>query len=82
MRIHQKDLAVTDHATALPERKRADLFVRDAHLGSIDGNAGTDTTDCLPVERENGLEQRHAAREIALRAIWRAAQEDRQRRAR
>jgi hypothetical protein len=65
VRIHRKDLAVTDHATALPERKRADLFVRDAHLGSIDGNAGTDTTNCLPVERENGLEQRHAAREIA-----------------
>jgi len=32
VRIHQKDLAVTDHATALPERKRAAavvLFVCD-----------------------------------------------------
>jgi hypothetical protein len=32
-RIHQKDLALTDHVTVLPERKRASavvLFVRDA----------------------------------------------------
>ena len=68
MRIHQKDLAVTDHVTALPERKRASaavLFVRDAARASIDRNEGTGTTDCLPVERENGLDERHTAREIA-----------------
>jgi hypothetical protein len=66
--IHQKDLALTDHVTVLPERKRASaviLFMRDAHLASIDRNKGTDTTYCLPVQGENGLEQRHAAREIA-----------------
>ena len=66
--IHQKDLAVTDHTTALPERKRAAgvvLVMRDAHLASIDRNKETDPTDCLPVQCENGLEQRHAEREIA-----------------
>jgi hypothetical protein len=68
VRIHQKNLAVTDYTTALPERKRASavvLFVRNACLASIDRNEGTDTTDCLPVQGENGLEQRHAAQEIA-----------------
>jgi hypothetical protein len=40
------------------------LVVREACLASIDRNEGADTTDCLPVKRESGLEQRHAAREI------------------
>jgi hypothetical protein len=51
-----------------PASKRASavvIFVRDACLASIDRNEATDTTDCLPVGCEKGLEQRHTEREIA-----------------
>jgi hypothetical protein len=40
-------------------------LARDTYLASIDRNEGTDTTDCLPSSARMGLEQRHAAREIA-----------------
>jgi hypothetical protein len=50
---------------AIKRRWLVRIFVRDACLASIDRNEGTDTTDGLPGQGENGLEQRHTAREIA-----------------
>jgi hypothetical protein len=59
---------VADHTAALPDRKQAPVVILltcGPHLPSIDRDDGTDAADPLPLQRENALEQRHAARKIA-----------------
>jgi hypothetical protein len=41
------------------------LFARRADLASVDPDDRADAADCLPIQRENAFEQRHAAWEIA-----------------
>jgi hypothetical protein len=58
VRIHQKDLALTDHVAVLPERKRASavvLVVRDNCLASIDRNKGTERQTVCPSRARMGL---------------------------
>jgi hypothetical protein len=58
------DLRVDCQGAVGKREDRAAELVRDTPR-SIDRNEGTGTTNCLPLQCENGLEQRHAAREIA-----------------
>jgi len=67
VRVHEEDLAVADHAAAPPDRERVSavvLLARSAPFAAVDRDDGTGTANCLPFHRKNGLEQRHAAREI------------------
>lgn len=59
---------MADHTTAMPNWKRMSaviLLACGAHLASIDPDDGPDAANCLPLQRENAFEQRHAAWEIA-----------------
>jgi hypothetical protein len=61
VRIHQKDLAVTDHATALPDRQRASavvLFVGDADRASVDRKEGPARQTVCPYSARTGLSRR------------------------
>jgi hypothetical protein len=66
--VHEEDLAIADRVAALPDRKRAAAAVAltcEAPVASVDGNDGTGAADGLPIERENGLEERRPARKVA-----------------
>jgi predicted acylesterase/phospholipase RssA len=67
-RVHQEDVALSDGAAALPDRKRAAAAIAlagIAHFDCVDSDAAADTTDRLSGDRRHVFQQRHSARQIA-----------------
>ena len=67
VRIHEEDVTGGDYAASLPGRERASAAIAlagGAHVGSIDRDGEANAADGLSGQRENVLDERHAAGEI------------------
>ena len=66
--VHEEDFALGEDAAALPDGQRAATAVAlagVAHGNGVDADGAAETADGLTGERQNVLQHRHAARQVA-----------------